>query len=140
MKHFDEPFEPLSPEGLARRERMRAELQAALSRRRRTRIAVRTGAVASALLLAILVVRPSQPSRTLPPPPVYPAAPACAFTTLVRTDPGILKRFSVSPPVRLEDYLIGDETLLKELAEAGRPTGLIRVNGQTFLADEIRMP
>jgi len=136
--HFDEASEPLSPEGVARRTRMRAELQGALGRCRRRRTARRVSGACAIFLLALGIFRASTP-----PPVVHASSPDPVTQTsvvFVRTDPETLKRFSVSLPCRMEDHLISDAALMRGMAEAGKPSGLIRVNGQVFLEEDIGSP
>ena len=134
---------PLSPTGAARRDEIgRLARRAAVGRRRRRRAA--RAVVAVALLLAAAWPparrRPSPPGG--PPPqaevavrsptpstPIAPPSPS-AVIQFVPTDPTITARLSVRP-ARPTWVVIDDRQLLDTLAAAGRPAGLVTVDGHT---------
>ncbi len=136
----------LSEQGRARRDAMLAELQSRVVRTARVR-RVRSGVLAAAALgliasLAVLltpnrVAPPVSPVADLTEPPTIPgeAAPNSPATILVlRTDPGVLGRYGAPPnSLAVRVVRIGDDELLAELAAMGRPAGIIRSQGRTWL-------
>lgn len=133
----------LTAAGQRRREAMLGELTAELHQVRRQR-AVRRGIVgiASVVLLvsgAVTVAR--LPTARVPRAPLahQPAAtprpaPAERVIQITSTDMEILDRWS--PPKRdgFRVEPIDDDTLLRRLAEIGRPAGLIRMDGRARLS------
>jgi hypothetical protein len=134
----------LSPHGRARREQI---LQMAIQqarRRRRRRLAIRSGAIAMVLLTIGLVVlrgprsvpHPSETTTvnsTLSAAPVLNPEPAAKIVIeRVETDPTIVRRLAVQQtPPRWQR--LDDDHLLQELAQAGKPAGLVKINGQATL-------
>ena len=134
----------LSPSGRKRREQI---LNMAIQRgrqRRRRRLVVRGGAVTIMFLSIGFSVQ--RLSRSIPRPndlPITDSVPLAisapnrgavgkVFIERIQTDPTIARRLAVpqSPPCwqRLDD-----DHLLKELAQAGKPAGLVKINGQVTL-------
>lgn len=136
----------LSEQGRARRDAMLAELQSRVVRTARVK-RVRSGVLAAAALgliasLAVLltphrVAPPASPVADLSEPTTIPveAAPFAAPTILVvRTDPDVLGRCRASPDgIAARVERIGDDELLAELVAIGRPAGIIRSQGRTWL-------
>lgn len=135
----------LSPRGRQRREHiLEMAIQQARQRRRR-RLAVRGGAAAVVLLVAglalLLVPHPGPQRHELPvatksqPPTAPPRDHAQAAKLLIehiQTDPTLLKRLAVRPsPPRWQT--LDDDQLLRELALAGKPAGLVKINGRASL-------
>jgi hypothetical protein len=147
----------LSPAGHARRARMRDDLIAAVVRRRRLRRAARVGSLALVLASAAALLWPS---------PARPAAPADTFThfTFARVHDAPARvaswRVSGAPSadvIRTADALwtqlefaavptravprevfANDAQILQLLAQAERPTGLVRsAAGVFFTADVV---
>jgi hypothetical protein len=139
---MSDPIHELSPGGSARKERiLEFALQAA--RQRRHRRITRNGiAAAIALLIGIAVWRmvPQKPmakenivvikhsDRSKPT-----AAPAANSTVVwVQTDPKILKRMEELGHHTILHW-IGDDELLKSLAEMNRPAGLLQFDGKAIV-------
>jgi hypothetical protein len=139
---IDEVSPILSPQGQRRREKIgRLAAQAARQRKRR-RIAGRAivslacfGLVLSGMWIARSERRPSDRSPIVERPvvPLAHATPASTITIArIETDGTITDRLAirnVSPRWRT----IGDDELLRTLADAGHPAGLISMNGQEVL-------
>jgi hypothetical protein len=131
----------LSDSGIARRERiLMLALDEAKSRRRK-RWALRASAVGVVVAGIGLVVRSM--TGSIAPPPVRPLAiqdpapvpvpsPPGIVVSRLETDPTIVDRLAIQADSH-RWQTIGDEELLRGLADAGRPTGLIHVAGQTLL-------
>jgi hypothetical protein len=133
--------QPLSSAGQQRREAILGLMQHVARRRRIRRRALRaTAACAVILLTAALalhwrprggggVVTPIDPiARTAP--TEQPPTPKVTIGR-IETDPTIVQRWSVgSLP---EPQSIDDDDLLRTLADAGEPAGLIQTGGQTIL-------
>jgi hypothetical protein len=151
-----EPFS-LSPAGTARRSAIGTQLQRAMRTRRRNRVLARTAVAALVPALAIAAAwwtlrPPTAPTIATAPPapanpgliaPSGPALPAPAFTmagatfTIIHDQPDIIARLAPQPdPASITR--IDDDRLLATLAEAGRPSGLIRVGHRVLLEDELR--
>lgn len=141
----------LSARGEARRGEILGLLYTAQRSRRRRRMAARgVLAVAPMVLVAGLVMLmragPAAPSKAGPvaiappaPAPVVPVAPesetpdaAPSRIQMVQTSP-TLDRWLVSTPPPRPEVFIDDDQLLALMAEAGRPTGLIRTRGRVIL-------
>ena len=141
----------LSEEGQRRRDAIgRLAREAARQRWKRRRVG-RAVAVGVLVLIGVWTMRsmqstarPRQEVRAdhRPPLPVHPVAPAPMpeapppppriLVSRIETDPTITSRLSIGyPPPRWQ--VIGDDDLLRTLADAGHPAGLIRVNGQEIL-------
>lgn len=127
--------EPLSPAGLARRsamlEALRAEVPRAAAARRARRRAVRTVAV---LALAGVVTLLVLPRRAAPPSQIGVAPPPQPGWSVVSTDPTAASRLTVRSRTDWSGVVVGDDELLLELEEMGRPAGLIRTGGKVFVS------
>lgn len=146
----------LSARGEARRGEILEQLYRAQRGRRRKRLAAK-GAIAALPVLAIAVLvatlsgTPSQPPRppeamgpapdappaavaqdAAAPDPVAPLRPDVRIE-LVRTDPGAAERCLVRTEPLRPGVRIDDTELLALMAEAGRPTGLIRTRDRVIL-------
>jgi hypothetical protein len=134
----------LSPRGRARREQI-LEIAIQHARRcRRRRLAVRGGAVGIVLVvIGIAVARiphlnpnPSQtPTANSSPPAAPPPERRQALKVVVeriQTDPTIVRRLAVphTPPLW---QTLDDDHFLHELALAGRPAGLVKIDGRATL-------
>lgn len=139
----DEPRTELSEQGRARRDAMLAELQSQVVRTARVR-RVRSGVLSAAALgliasLAVLltpnrVPSPVSPVAVLTEPTTIPVQVAPPKVQVVRTVEGVLDRYRSTPnslTVRVDR--IGDDELLAELTAIGRPAGIIRSQGRTWL-------
>ncbi len=134
----------LSPRGRARREQILEMAIRQARRRRRRRLAIRGGAAGVVLLvagLALLRVPHSAPQRhespvvkVLPPavPPHDNAQAAKLVIEHIQTDPTILRRLTI-PKTPPRWQTLDDDQLLQELALAGKPAGLVKINGQASL-------
>lgn len=125
---------PLSVAGEARRGEILRLAKGEARRRRRRRVGVRIGAVCAVLGLGVVVMWPGGKAtevavKVLPTKAPEPAA--GLKITFIQTDPTIVDRLAVSP-VR-SWTVMDDDQLLRSMADAGHPAGLISMNGQTFL-------
>jgi hypothetical protein len=145
----EDPREPLSPAGQARRAAMLGELLEAMQQTQRQRRARRrvlaAGGCACVLgivvwAVSVNVLRPAASERVASNPldaeqrttlPLPAARPACV-TTIVQTDPSVLERCRPAPTDRV--VWIDDTTLLRTLASVNRPTGLIRIGDRVRLS------
>ncbi len=127
--------EPLSPAGLARRsamlEALRAEVPRAAAARRARRRAIRTVAV---LALVGVVALLALPRRAAPPAPIAMAPPPQPGWSVLSTDPTAASRLIVHSRQDWSGVVVGDDELLLELEEMGRPAGLIRTGGKVFVS------
>jgi hypothetical protein len=126
---------PLSVAGEARREEILRLAKGEARRRRRRRAGVRVGAVCAVLGLGVVVmIWPGGKAtevvvKVLPTKAPEPAA--GLRITFIQTDPTIADRLAVSPARSWT--VMDDDQLLRSMADAGHPAGLISMNGQTFL-------
>lgn len=131
----------LSEAGQRRQQQiLRAALQAGRSRhQRRVLIGVTSMALACGLVVVLSMqlakVRP-QPSPVGPTNPIakkqeVPPAPVI-IVRRIETDPNILQRLAL-PPMRSTIRHINEDELLKELADAHQPAGIISINGKAQL-------
>ena len=124
---------------------MQTQLQAAVGSRRRRRTAVRwsVGALAAALLAAVMWPTPEADLGSAPvvalgasPREQQVALRHCEYG-VVRDDASVLQRFTVaSAPVPAETW-VDDEQLVELLSAAGRPTGLIRTPEKVVLIYDV---
>lgn len=132
-------FETLSPAGIQRRQHILHLAQSAATKRRLKRRTGRGLSVACLLGVAGLtawsltqlqappVARPI-PIAQIAPPSSMPEA----SVQYLATDPSITDRLSIKPsPPQWKE--IGNEELLQDLADAGKPTGIVCMNGRTIL-------
>ena len=134
----------LSPSGQARRDHILELAIRQARRQRRRRQAIRVGILGFVLVgvgVALLHTLPAplnQPGTStakVSPPGISPVdrpRPTKVVIERVQTDPLIVRRLAV-PPVVLKCERIDDDQLLQALAEAGKPAGLLRMNGQVTL-------
>jgi hypothetical protein len=125
---------PLSVAGEARREEILRLAKGEARRRRRRRVGVRIGAVCAVLGLGVVMMWPGGKAtevavKVLPTKAPEPAAEL--KITFIQTDPTIADRLAVSPARSWT--VMDDDQLLRSMADAGHPAGLISMNGQTFL-------
>ena len=134
----------LSPSGRARREQILNMAIQQGRRRRRRRLAIR-GAAAAIVLLAIgaavlhmphFASHPSDTAIVEPSPPHAAATHRVPAAKVVierlQTDPTIVRRLAISK-TRPRWQRLDDDHLLQELAQAGKPAGLVKINGQVTL-------
>ncbi len=137
----------LSPEGEFRREAILRDLTAQLPtivarRRRRKRVVAGSCAVALLLVVGAVVVQMVNLPASVPAPVIVetPAEPAETLIdfAIVRTsesiDPSIYVRVDNDA---INAMVISDDELLRELAQMGRPAGLIRMNGEVRLTRNV---
>ncbi|MCB9848925.1 MAG: hypothetical protein H6814_10975 [Phycisphaeraceae bacterium] len=139
----------LSPEGERRRAQIGGEIAGALpgiaARRRSRRRAIR-GTLALALLVgvwAIVALTGGKPIQPPAPPIVVTPAPeqeSVIDYAVVRSGPVDPSIYIRTDTAAINAMVISDDELLRELAAAGRPAGLIRVNGQTRLSRDVVDP
>lgn len=126
----------LSPAGAARRDAMltalRAEVPRAAAARRARRRTLRAAAVTVIVGAVAILALPRRTAVT--PPPVAQAPPAPPGWTLVRTDETAPSRLTVHSRADWSGVIVNDDELLLELEEMGRPAGLIRTGGKTWIS------
>ncbi len=136
----------LSPRGRARRAQILNMAIQQVRRRRRRRLALRGGAVGIVLLaigLAVLrmprlVPNPSKTTERSITDSTSPSVPAPKRTPTakvviehIQTDPTITRRLAVAQaPPRWQR--LDDDQVLQELERAGKPAGLVKINGQVL--------
>ena len=148
QRHTERTLEPLTPEGLARKQAMLAELESAVRGRGRRRIAVRAGAGVAATVLLVTGVLASNTLTRSAPEPIPDPVPAVAHAeptidaptphlparvAYVTDDPSALDRLTVVATGSTVQRL-SDDQLLAELREIGMPAGLARTEGRVPLA------
>ena len=128
----------LSAGGLQRKDRI-LSLALRAARRRRYRRLARNGAVfAMVLIAAIATWRAAErgPARVNNGNVVlqrHEAVKASSVTIVwIHTDPNVLKRME-EPEHKGTWQWIGDDELLKSLADAGHPAGLVEIGGRVVL-------
>lgn len=124
-------------------------------RRRTTRARIAAASTAAAVIaLALIGAHLTLPgARTPPLITVNVATPAQPGYTIVRTDPSILERLSVrtdpaaliaattpAPHSTTTVEILSDRQLLDLLTSVGRPAGLIRSGGRTWLTRDVTDP
>ena len=134
----------LSQEGTQRRETILALARDLARQRRHRRRRVVASAISSAIVLAMIVttmsvLRHGRPPKNLAnvsrPLVVMPAiAPLPSNVTIMRlqTDPSITARLALVPAQR-DWRKLDDDELLRVLADAGKPSGLIEFDGRGVL-------
>jgi len=139
----------LSEEGRLRQQQiLQAALGASRDRKRRTTV-VRAAQVSAAVVLIGLILWPVVYSRMsrltahdgisviqtgprrLPEPTVIQAEPLI-IVKRIETDPNILERLAL-PPIKSTARHISEDELLRELADAHQPAGIISVDGKARL-------
>src|SRR5438093_4817391 len=130
MIEFDQP---LSPAGMERSEQILRLVKRAARGRRRKRHLLRGGAVLAVLLVVGLVAHRMKP-QVSPPVIVHQQIAQTTSVTIgtIETDPSITDRLSVFPQAARWKQ-IDDDELLRSLADAGQPAGIIRMEGQAVL-------
>jgi hypothetical protein len=129
----------LSAHAVVRRESILQLAKGEARRRQRTRRALRASMLVFALLAVSFIGRLMLPHSAAPPQIAIrplPSAPI-AQKSLVRierieTDPNITARLAIAPATPMWKR-ITDRELLEALADAGKPAGIIEVNGHTTL-------
>ena len=138
----DPGSESLSPVGTARKAAMLRDLQHAMGRRRRIRLASRAGGgiLLAAVALAMWWWIPAPGANQIPTmltKEARPGRPTAAEFTMVRTDATIVERLRPSPtPGRI--IRISDAQLKNELAAAGLEPGFVRTQGRVLLAKDLK--
>jgi hypothetical protein len=134
----------LSHEGTQRRESILALARDLARQRRHRRRRVVASAISGSLVLVMIVttmsvLRHAQPPKKLAdvsrPLVVVPAiAPPPSSVTIIRlqTDPSITSRLALVPAQR-DWRKLDDDELLRVLADAGKPSGLIEFDGRGVL-------
>ncbi|WP_428940228.1 hypothetical protein [Fontivita pretiosa] len=144
MSNWDQP---LSSEGLRRREQILAAARRVARRRRWRRRALRGGDVIAvvAILVTLYVQLFPKPTARQPRPtgpivhqpdslPSPTATPVNAIViTWIATDPTLVDRLAIDPHRPRIWRSIDDEELIQTLAEAGQHAGIIRMNDQAIL-------
>jgi hypothetical protein len=155
MNPDHEESELLSSAATARRREILAEALCAADRRRRGRAIRRAGVVTcvAGVLVGAIVFAPRENDSRISPTPVViepPRAPQSKPTS-VHNDHQPLR--SITPPPRREPkreaklvvqvisnedvkprwQVLSDDQFLAELADAGQPSGLLRLNGQSMI-------
>jgi len=144
MSNWDQP---LSSEGLRRREQILAAARRVARRRRWRRRALRgSGAIVIVAILLTLYLqlfpiptarqpRPSTPiahqSDSSPSPATMPAH--AIVITWIATDPTLVDRLAIDPQQPPIWQSIDDDELIRTLAEAGQQAGIIRFDGKAIL-------
>lgn len=59
------------------------------------------------------------------------------LVSIVQTDPGVLDRVAVSTSIDPAEYIVDNRQLVAMLAAIGRPAGLIRSQGRTWLTNAV---
>lgn len=141
-------IEPLTPEGLARKQAMLAQLESAVRGRGRRRVAIRAGAAVAATAVIVTGVLASNTLTRSSPEPVSDPVPAVAHAeptidaptphlparvVYVADDGSVLDRLTVVTTGSTVQRL-SDDQLLAELREIGMPAGLVRTEGRVRLA------
>jgi hypothetical protein len=136
----DEEPPRLSAAGLARKSAMLEDLQAALLRRRKRRLAIRWGSAAAISIITLSMV--PWVARPLPRETAAPSRETLLHVQVewVHDQPDILARTAIVTSPIPPEILVGDEELLSLLAKAHRPSGLIRVGGKVMLTDNRNHP
>ncbi len=143
-----EPAVSLSPTGEARRAAMLGALAGEVrraGRRRRVRRGATGGAAACAFLLVVLspamIVLSNRPGSVMSIAHESTPSPESdwilrtppARMQVVHTDPAALERAMVYTRIDLDALSVSDAELVQDLRAAGRPTGLMRIDGRTRL-------
>ena len=125
--------EPISPEGLYRREQiLRLAKRAARARRRRRR-SLPAAAMVSCLLLAALFLVQSHRQNILPKQIAVQTSKEIPIEK-IPTDPTITDRLSVRPSSKWQT--INDDELLDSLATTGQSGGIIQIGDQQILVTD----
>lgn len=135
----DEPVS-LSAAGCARRGAMQLELQTAVVSRRRRRTTVRwsAGALAAALLTAVLWPTPeTAPSAPGNAPGERLVALSYCDYGLVRDDALAMQRYTAPAAALPAETWVDDDQLVALLAAADRRTGLIRTPQRVVLTHDV---
>lgn len=145
---IEDPFVTvLSPGGDRRREEIRRDAQRFASQKRRRRTALRAGGLAALFVAAwlafprehpeparqIAIPRVSAPEKSAAPSIVRSTNPRPPITIArIQTDPTLTSRLAI-PRQSPTWQTIGDDALLKTLADAGKPAGLAYADGRTII-------
>jgi len=131
-------IEPLSEAGQLRRQDILRLAQGEARRLRRRRLIGRGSPLLVAIAAAAIILRPHPLPGPAPAPvagiavPAPQPIPVSAGVQFIPTDSTIADRLSTQPaPPRWTD--ISDRELLDELNAAGKPAGIVSINGRTFL-------
>lgn len=130
----------LSPEGARRREQILRLARRAATGRRRRRLALRGGLALAGVAVLAVALWPDPAVRTVGPSPDQwvqhpnpaPPTPRVVDIQTITTDLSLVDRLALRPQQRGWQS-IDDDEFLKVLADAGKPSGLIELNGRSFL-------
>ena len=105
-------------------------------RRHVRRLAVRGAATASLILIVgigLVNIRPTSDDRLIP----GPSKDSGTVVTILRSKPGALDRYSITASMNPAKYVIDDYDLMATLSAIGRPAGLVRSRGRTWLTTPV---
>jgi hypothetical protein len=130
-----DPEGPLSPAGEARRQAILADALRAADGRRRTRAATRAAAGAAAAVFvvatfAFVVTRREPVPATVAKAP-HPAPSPTTSPLPAPARPTVIVQVIREQDVRPKWEVLSDDQLIDALADAGRPSGLVTLNGET---------
>ena len=143
---FLDSADQLSDAGRSRRDAMLPFLQAATvrqGRRRRVRRLAARGAMTASLSVAVVVALVNSWPTSSPTGVVQndslegPQERRLELVSILRTDPGVLDRVAVRTSTDPAAYIVDDRQLVVMLAAIGRPAGLVRSQGRTWLTDAV---
>jgi len=132
-------FEPLSPEGLRRREEILLLAKHDVRRRRRRVLVVRgacavIGVIATGLWLhhPLSIPRENRPQIAVRHQPTTQPPTSAVQIVFIETDPAAVSRLFIRDE-KPKWQRLGDDALLQSLADAGTQAGLVSVNGREML-------
>lgn len=149
MNRENHHYAPLSAQGRQRRTQMLGELQRAMHRhhahKQRRRTIASTGALTLIITLSAMawlsIAQRNTPSRlqmtqqSQTTKQTNDGETSGAQVRTVSTTPGIADKYISTPSSQHITIIESDEELLRTLAEFGRPSGLIRINGEVRLTN-----
>ena len=132
--------ESLSPAGAARRQAILADALRTTDRRRRRRFAARAGAaacVAGAIAFAFAVALLNQPKHdptivVESPRPAPPTRPIDSPRPL-EASPKVVVQIIRAGDVKPRWEVLNDDQFLAAMADAGRPSGFVQLNGKSVV-------
>jgi hypothetical protein len=136
---WTDEYQPLSPQGERRREQLLVVARAAARAHRQKRhqrlvILATISGLMVPLVTALVLQYRRQPVSVAhyTPQPSSPPQPPSVIIAPIETDADITARLAL-PATPARWRWVGDDELLQTLADAGRPAGLVRINGQSLL-------